>query len=154
MALAFEFLEKTGLNTEANYPYTSGEGVTGKCNEEKDTGDEKVITYKEVEENKNKQLMAAIALKPVSVAIQANKAMFQNYKTGVLKDGLLRECGTKLDHGVLAVGYGTTEEGDDYILVKNSWGTVWGDKGYIKIENKEGKGTCGINMEPVYPTAN
>ena len=62
-------------------------------------------------------------------------------------------CGTNLDHGVLAVGYGT-EDSQAYYLVKNSWGTTWGDKGYIKIGVKEGKGICGIQEQPVQPKSN
>jgi len=66
-------------------------------------------------------MMAAVSVQPVSVAIQANQMAFQNYKSGVLsKDS---KCGTNLDHGVLAVGYGTdATSGLDYWKVKNSWG--------------------------------
>jgi len=54
------------------------------------------------------------------------------------------ECGTDLDHGVAAVGYGT-ENGQEYVLIRNSWGPGWGDSGYIKLASAEGKGTCGVN---------
>jgi C1A family cysteine protease len=97
-------------------------------------------------------LRAAINNGPVSVAIEADTMSFQFYSKGVL-DG--KQCGSDLDHGVLAVGYGTdTASGKDYFLVKNSWGTVWGDQGYIKIaDNKSLKsGVCGILEEPVFPT--
>jgi len=60
-------------------------------------------------------------------------------------------CGTSLDHAVTAVGYGT-ESGKDYYLVRNSWGTSWGDKGYIKIAAVDGLGICGIQQVSVYPT--
>lgn len=76
------------------------------------------------------------------MAIQADSRVFQSYSGGVLNS---QECGTEIDHGVLAVGYG--KEGDlEYILVKNSWGADWGDHGFIKIALTEGKGTCGINQ--------
>mgnify|MGYP002631748453 FL=1 len=60
-------------------------------------------------------------------------------------------CGTSLDHAVAAVGYGT-EGGQEYYIVRNSWGASWGDAGYIKIAAVEGKGICGIQMESLYPS--
>ena len=71
------------------------------------------------------------------------------YTGGVLDS---TACGTKLDHAVAAVGYGT-EGGLDYYIVRNSWGATWGEEGYIKIAAVEGEGICGIQMESLYPTA-
>ncbi len=75
--------------------------------------------------------------------------VFQTYSSGVLSEG----CGTNRDHAVLAVGYGT-EDGQEYWLVKNSWNTTWGDQGYIKLAIEDGEGVCGVQMEPVAPTTN
>lgn len=67
------------------------------------------------------------------------------YSGGIISDAT---CGTKINHGVLAVGYGY-ENGMEYYLVKNSWGTQWGDNGYVKIAIVEGEGICGIQSYPV-----
>ena len=93
--------------------------------------------------------MASIQTGPTSVAIEADKAVFQQYTSGILNS---TACGTQLDHGVLAVGYGS-ENGQNYYIVKNSWNTTWGDQGYIRIANNgDGAGICGIQMAAVRPT--
>ena len=91
--------------------------------------------------------MASIEAGPTSVAIQADLIYFQAYTGGVLN-----RCGNTPDHGALAVGYGT-ENGQAYYLVKNSWGSAWGEDGYIKLSNNgDGDGTCGIQLYAIRPT--
>merc|ERR1711988_365750 len=94
-------------------------------------------------------LLKAVSKQPVSVAIEADKSAFQLYKGGVLDSS---GCGTQLDHGVLVVGYGT-DNGKDYWKVKNSWGSTWGEEGYIRmLRGKGGEGQCGIlSGPPSYP---
>ncbi len=86
----------------------------------------------------------------MSVAIQANQVAFQSYSGGVLTG----RCGTRLDHGVLAVGYGVWTDGTPYWKVKNSWGASWGMEGYILIEKggSQKGGECGIEMAASYPS--
>ena len=141
-----------GLCTESGYPYTSGStGQKGTCYTTctKNTA----VTPKsftDVARNSDSALMTALAQQPVSIAIQANQPAFQTYKSGVLTGS----CGTNLDHGVLAVGYGTWSDGTDYYKVKNSWGTSWGMNGYILIQrgNPQRCGECGILCgPPSYP---
>jgi len=92
--------------------------------------------------------LSAIQQQPVSVAIEADQTTFQFYSSGVLTG----KCGTNLDHGVLAVGYGTLD-GVDYYKIKNSWGKSWGMDGYVLLERKDTHGgQCGILLSASYPT--
>lgn len=147
---AFKFIEQNkGLATEDNYPYS---GVDGTCNKKKEAiSAAKINGYEDVPANSEADLLKAVTNQPISVAIDASGSAFQFYSSGVFTG----ECGTELDHGVTAVGYGTANEGSDYWLVKNSWGTEWGEDGYIRMQRNVGakEGLCGIAMQPSYPTA-
>ena len=142
MDYAFMYVESHPLQLESDYPYTARDGS---CKYVASKGVGKVRTFKDVSrDTSGSQLMAALAKGPVSVAIEADQFVFQGYTSGVITSG----CGSNLDHGVLAVGYGN-EAGSDYILVKNSWGASWGDQGYVKIAPSQ----CGITLQPSYPSS-
>jgi C1A family cysteine protease len=151
MDSAFQYIiSNGGITSEANYPYTAADGT---CNQKKSKEIVASIkSFTDVPVNSDDALMAAIAQQPVSVAVEADQSSFQLYAGGVLT----ATCGTALDHGVLAVGYGTTG-GEDYYKVKNSWGADWGMNGYILLGRgpnyNGGQGQCGILMDPSYPTA-
>jgi len=141
MDYAFKYIESNPLMLESDYQYTARDGS---CKYVSSKGVGKVKSYKDVSrDSSGSQLKAALAKGPVSVAIEADQFVFQGYTSGVITHG----CGTNLDHGVLAVGYGT-ESGQDYFLVKNSWGASWGANGYVKIAPSQ----CGITMSASYPT--
>jgi C1A family cysteine protease len=140
---AFQYIEKSPLETEGDYPYKA---VDASCTYVQTKGVGQVKGYNDVAPNAVSQLKAAIAQQPTSVAIEADQSVFQMYTSGVITKG----CGQNLDHGVLAVGYGT-ENGVDYFLVKNSWGASWGDKGYVKI-GATSDNVCGILSMASYPT--
>lgn len=139
MTSVFEYLMKEGSCYEKDYTYTGTDGTCKKC-----TASIKVKDYTLVSSEKG-ELEKAIGLRgPVSIAIDASSPVFMFYSTGVITDG----CGEWLNHGVAAVGYGATEDGTQYYLVRNSWGTGWGDGGYVKIgRNVKDKNICGIENE-------
>ena len=96
-------------------------------------------------------LKTAIVDGPTTVAIEADTFVFQFYSGGILNS---KACGTNLDHAVGAVGYGVDSTGKAYYIVRNSWGSSWGMKGYVNIAIVDGAGICGIQMEPYYAVFN
>ncbi len=151
MDYGFEFIiNNGGIDTDKDYPYL---GRDARCDQYRKNA--KVVTidsYEDVPVNNEEALKKAVASQPVSVGIEGGGRAFQFYDSGIFTG----KCGTALDHGVNVVGYGT-EKGKDYWIVRNSWGSSWGEAGYIRMErNLAGTsvGKCGIAMEPSYPLKN
>ncbi|XP_076939635.1 cysteine proteinase COT44-like [Bidens hawaiensis] len=150
MNLAFEFIIKNdGIDSDKDYPYI---GMDGICNNTRKSA--KVVSiygYEYVSENDESALQKAVANQPVAVAIDSHSQDFHLYESGIFNS----PCGTNLDHGVVLVGYGS-EDGNDYWIVRNSWGVGWGEQGYIRMERNvpEKEGKCGIAMAASYPIKN
>lgn len=146
MDQAFAYIkENKGIDTEDSYPY---EAVDNQCRFKAETvgaTDDGATDIKTKDESALQEAVATVG--PVSVAIDASHASFQLYKRGVYNEP--RCSPIRLDHGVLAVGYGT-DSGKDFWLVKNSWGSGWGDSGYIKMTRNK-KNQCGIATAASYP---
>jgi len=141
---AFKYAEGVMIETETAYGYT---GRNGTCHAA--GGVTEVKSFKDVTTKSADALKAAVAEGPVSVAIDAAGLGFQFYFGGIMK----HFCGTSLDHGVLVVGYGT-DGGEDFWLLKNSWGGSWGEKGYFRIfrdQKSTDAGVCGLQLQPSYP---
>jgi C1A family cysteine protease len=163
-AQAFGWVKKNGMCALADYPYVcmdqSSETCKGAiCSKDKcksptlkaggwfTKGD---VTDYGIVDSTIEALEEAVARQPISVGIEADQPVYQHYKSGVITDDA---CGQQVDHGVLAVGYGT-EGSTDYWLIKNSWGADWGDKGFVKIARGKSadKGECGIRTMASYAT--
>jgi len=97
------------------------------------------------------ELKSHISEKPVSVSVEASSSIFHLYTGGIITS---EACGVQLDHAILAVGYGKSDDGIEYFLVKNSWSDQWGEKGYVRIgvDSESEFGICGILTRPVYVT--
>ncbi|KAE8655160.1 Cysteine proteinase RD21a [Hibiscus syriacus] len=151
MDYAFQFIiDNGGIDSEKDYPYL---GADNQCDPTRKNA--KVVSidgYKDVVRYDERALKKAVANQPVSVAIEAGGRALQLYESGVFTG----ECGLALDHGVVIVGYGRDDEGGDYWIVRNSWGSGWGENGYIRMERNVDAftGKCGIAMEASYPVKN
>lgn len=145
---AFEYIrENHGIDTEASYPYEARDNKCRYKSANKGADDLGAVDLPEGDEDALLEALATVG--PVSIAIDASHESFQFYSHGVYDEP---ECSSdELDHGVLLVGYGTDPKTKkDYWLVKNSWGTSWGDEGYIRmIRNK--KNQCGVATSASYP---
>jgi len=146
MDYAFLYVKDNGgIDTEASYPY---EGRDRSCRFKPANIGATAEGFNDIKSGDEDALKAAIAtVGPISVAIDASHSSFQFYSKGVYVES---HCSSlSLDHGVLAVGYGTDAAGD-YWLIKNSWGTTWGEAGYIKMARNL-RNQCGVATEASYP---
>ncbi|KAL4185711.1 hypothetical protein AMTRI_Chr10g7290 [Amborella trichopoda] len=133
---AFKFIiNNQGLSTEATYPYKA---VVGTCNTKNVSAHAATITgYRDVPTNNETALLKAAA-----------SQLF--YSGGVFTG----DCGTETDHCLTAIGYGTSDDGTKYWLLKNSWGEEWGEKGYVRMQRDVAskEGDSSVVQQRKHPT--
>nr|4QRG_A Chain A, Papain [Carica papaya]4QRG_B Chain B, Papain [Carica papaya] len=142
---ALQLVAQYGIHYRNTYPY---EGVQRYCrSREKGPYAAKTDGVRQVQPYNEGALLYSIANQPVSVVLEAAGKDFQLYRGGIF----VGPCGNKVDHAVAAVGYGP-----NYILIRNSWGTGWGENGYIRIKRGTGNsyGVCGLYTSSFYPVKN
>jgi KDEL-tailed cysteine endopeptidase len=145
---AFQYAKSNPQELETDYPYTAR---TGKCHADKTKEIVSALSFVHVPAKSDAQLKAAIDAQPTCVAVEADTD-FQFYSKGILN---AKNCGTNLDHAITAVGYGADASGNQYYIVRNSWGASWGESGYIRIAaGKDGDGVCGILLDSTRPSTN
>ena len=143
---AFEYAIDNGMCLYSDAPY---EAVTGSCDDISCSAVADFDYCVDVTPDNQQHLKEAVHSYPVSIAIEADTRTFQFYSSGIITSDA---CGTSLDHGVLIVGYGE-EDGTEYWTVKNSWGSDWGEDGYVRIARSDSTsdpGVCGIAMQPSF----
>lgn len=106
----------------------------------------KINNMKSMKNTYEARLKSRVHEQPVSVLVDAHSREFKEYREGIFTGS----CGTETNHAMLVVGYGTTANGTDYWIVKNSWGTTWGDNGYILMK-RDVAGVCAMYKFPMYP---
>jgi len=138
---AMEWTKTNGLTRFVDYPYYGKEQPKSSC-PALPRAEFEIFGEGTVAKNSDSELEKAIAIQPVVVCVDASK--MSGYKEGIF-GASTSDCSVHINHAVLAVGY--TQE---YWLIKNSWGTGWGENGYIKISRNR-QNSCGISGYANYP---
>lgn len=143
---ALDYLkEGHGLEKESNYPYKT---VDGKCEFNASEVVASIRTYRQLQDDEV-LIRREVALNgPVAVAIVACTS-FKFYAGGIYEDPNCGKSEVGMNHAVVITGYGTSKNGKDFWIVKNSWGNWWGEKGFGKIIR--GQRAIGIGMQSFVP---
>jgi len=151
--LGYNYVQLFGLASNADYPYLSGvTGLAGRCkyDVERRTPVVAITGYDTLPPNDMEAAMSHLAtVGPLAIAADASR--WQLYGSGVFS-GCDYGSNIALNHAIQLVGYGTDSADGDYWLVRNSWGSLWGEHGYIRLQ-RESSVTCGTDSTPMQGTA-
>jgi len=143
--LAWDMIKQKGIATEKDYPYVSGSSGRDYSCKKNIKPFTNITSYVNLASNQQQPILDALAnIGPLAINVDASA--WSGYRSGVY-DG----CNQKnpdIDHVVQLVGYGTDKQYGDYWLVRNSWGTGYGEKGYIRLKRESGTPRCGIDKKP------
>ncbi|CAA7030724.1 unnamed protein product [Microthlaspi erraticum] len=146
---AFEFIIRNGgILGDQVYPYSDNDTAACKRIEMVTARFVTIDGHEGVPQYDEMSLKKAVAHQPISVMVEANNMKL--YKSGVFTGPCDNWYG---NHNVLVVGYGSSSSGQDYWIVRNSWGSDWGEEGYIRLERNfhNSTGNCAVAVRPVYP---
>jgi len=140
-----KFAKNTGVYLEDNYPYQAQQGS---CYTPDDTTTDSITSFWSGIQTTEQAIINQLNSGPVALALSVDMNTWNGYSGGVLTS-----CGQQVNHGILVVGYGHDDDsGYDYFKIKNSWGTSWGEDGYLRLY-RNGSGFCGILSQAYRPTA-
>lgn len=167
--LTYEYLSRVaphGVACESSYPYVMATSSSSASTE--DDGDSQcrsvpsaevavswtanVSDYRVVRPNSEEALLRALLSGPVSANMDASGAGFRHYGGGVYDASDCLSDGKEVNHAVVIVGFGETSDGETYWVLRNTWGTMWGEDGYMRVRRGlEPHGPCNLYLYSTYP---
>lgn len=145
---AYDYIKRNGgVDTDVSYPY---KGIGGICKYDPNTNAGATLTgVVDIPRGDEYSLQRAIAMVgPISICLDYSHKSFQFYSSGIYYEPNCNSSET--NHAMLAVGYGTDSRGEDYYILKNSWGKDWGEGGYMRIARNR-RNHCGVASDATYP---
>lgn len=149
---AYSYLTDHYAMAEADYPYTATDGT---CSYDASNATDVTLSSWAYIDRNVQAMKASTAERPMAISIEAGQDIFHQYTGGIIDS---TDCGYNTDHAVVIVGYGTdADSGLEYWLIRNSWGTDWGEDGFVRVAitdypvDAEGNllGICGVGRRPL-----
>ncbi|GLD95859.1 hypothetical protein PINS_up004537 [Pythium insidiosum] len=163
--LAYEYMARMaphGIACEREYPYVMATNTADMpCHA---SGSDRVAvawrvgesSYETIQQNNEEALMRAVLAGPVAANVDSFGDGFRHYGGGIYDARDCKSDGKEVNHAVVVVGFGETERGEKYWIIRNTWGSMWGENGYMRItrgnDREQPHGPCNLYLFPTYPT--